>query len=221
MDTMQAWRRTRAGVMVWCVWLAACGGGDDSSAGMGAEAQHPSTHADAGEHDAVERDAGQSGGGADAGGAACDLRGTWIDQHSTRNTALGAVQLATNWAYHRIEQDGDRFRIVESLDCGYVVRGSTNVSLADATLEAMARYSTNSVGTEGTFAPTADGEKCELVFDRIYKIRGANKERFLDAVRAGDPGLVACTVEQAAGTLEVALACERALAGGGRVTVES
>jgi len=46
-------------------------------------------------------------------------------------------------------------------------------------------------------------------------------ERFLDAVRAGDPGLVACTVEQAAGTLEVALACERALAGGGRVTVES
>jgi predicted dehydrogenase len=46
-------------------------------------------------------------------------------------------------------------------------------------------------------------------------------ERFLDAVRAGDPGLVACTVEQAAGTLEVALACERALAGGGRVTVGS
>jgi hypothetical protein len=39
-------------------------------------------------------------------------------------------------------------------------------------------------------------------------------------VRAGDPGLVACTVEQAAGTLEVALACERALAGGARVTVE-
>jgi myo-inositol 2-dehydrogenase / D-chiro-inositol 1-dehydrogenase len=46
-------------------------------------------------------------------------------------------------------------------------------------------------------------------------------ERFLDAVRAGDPGLVACTVEQAAGTLEVALACERALAGGGRITVAS
>ena len=46
-------------------------------------------------------------------------------------------------------------------------------------------------------------------------------ERFLDAVRTGDPGLVACTVEQAAGTLEVALACERALAGRGRVTVES
>ena len=46
-------------------------------------------------------------------------------------------------------------------------------------------------------------------------------ERFLDAVRAGDPGLVACDVEAAAGTLEVALACERALAGGGRVPVES
>jgi myo-inositol 2-dehydrogenase / D-chiro-inositol 1-dehydrogenase len=45
-------------------------------------------------------------------------------------------------------------------------------------------------------------------------------ERFLDAVRAGDPGLVACPLEAAAESLDVALACERALAGGGRVTVE-
>jgi myo-inositol 2-dehydrogenase / D-chiro-inositol 1-dehydrogenase len=44
-------------------------------------------------------------------------------------------------------------------------------------------------------------------------------ERFLDAVRAGDPRLVACDVESAAGTLGVALACEQALAGGGRVPV--
>ena len=44
-------------------------------------------------------------------------------------------------------------------------------------------------------------------------------ERFLDAVRAGDPGLVACDVGTAAGTLAVALACERALAEDGRVSV--
>jgi myo-inositol 2-dehydrogenase / D-chiro-inositol 1-dehydrogenase len=44
-------------------------------------------------------------------------------------------------------------------------------------------------------------------------------ERFLEAVRAGDPALVACPVEAAAESLEVALACERSLASGGRVAV--
>jgi hypothetical protein len=45
-------------------------------------------------------------------------------------------------------------------------------------------------------------------------------ERFLDAVRAVDPSLVACPVAAAAQSLEVALACEQALATGGRVVVE-
>ena len=44
-------------------------------------------------------------------------------------------------------------------------------------------------------------------------------ERFLEAVRAGDPALVACPVAAAAESLEIALACERALADGGRVAV--
>jgi predicted dehydrogenase len=64
-----------------------------------------------------------------------------------------------------------------------------------------------------------DGADVSLHSDAPPIQRGL--ERFLDAVRAGDPGLVACDVEAAAGTLEVALACERALAGGGRVNVES
>jgi predicted dehydrogenase len=46
-------------------------------------------------------------------------------------------------------------------------------------------------------------------------------ELFLDAVRSGDPTLVACDVEAAAGTLDVALACERALTDGGKVPVRS
>jgi myo-inositol 2-dehydrogenase / D-chiro-inositol 1-dehydrogenase len=44
-------------------------------------------------------------------------------------------------------------------------------------------------------------------------------ERFLEAVGAGDPELVACDVAAASASLDVALACERALAGGGRVAV--
>jgi hypothetical protein len=177
--------RTRAAVVVWCVWLAACGGGDGDG-GMDADPEPPSAGSDAGS-DAGAHDAGSDSGREDSR-AACDLTGTWIDQHITRNSALGAVQSATNWNYHRIERDGDRFRIAQSLDCGYVVRGTTDVALSDATLEAMARYSTNAVGTGVTFAPTADGEECELAFDRIYVIRGANKQQFLDAVwQIGDP----------------------------------
>jgi predicted dehydrogenase len=43
--------------------------------------------------------------------------------------------------------------------------------------------------------------------------------RFLDAVRLGDLGRVACTTADALGTLRVAVACERALASGETVAV--
>jgi myo-inositol 2-dehydrogenase / D-chiro-inositol 1-dehydrogenase len=45
-------------------------------------------------------------------------------------------------------------------------------------------------------------------------------QRFIDAVRAGDPSRVACTPADALGTLRVAVACERALASGEAVAVE-
>jgi hypothetical protein len=43
--------------------------------------------------------------------------------------------------------------------------------------------------------------------------------RFVKAVREGDQGRVACHPADARDTLAVALACERALASGGRVEV--
>lgn len=156
---------------IWCVLLVAACGGDDDSGGA-----RDSAIADA--------DSGANDGGADDAyvSGACDLSGSWVAQHNTRNEALGAPLLATNWSYHRIEQDGDHFTIVESFDCGYVVRGITDVSLSDATLEAMALQASAAVGTQGTFAPAADGEACDFSFDRIYSLRGADRARFLDAV---------------------------------------
>ena len=128
-------------------------------------------------------DSGAPAAAADAGRAApCDLSGGWVAEHVTHNTALGAPQIATNWSFHQIEQHGDELTITESFDCGYVVRGTTDVSLSDATLEATARMASSSAGTRGTFKPTSDGEACELSFDRIYAIRGANRAKFLDAV---------------------------------------
>jgi predicted dehydrogenase len=46
-------------------------------------------------------------------------------------------------------------------------------------------------------------------------------DRFFDAVRNGDPALVFCTPRDAARTLAVANACERALASGETVSVPS
>ena len=43
--------------------------------------------------------------------------------------------------------------------------------------------------------------------------------RFLEAIRQGDPRLVPCLPVDARATLAVAVACEQALASGGRVTV--
>jgi predicted dehydrogenase len=65
---------------------------------------------------------------------------------------------------------------------------------------------------------TARGDEVALGLSMPPIQRGM--ERFLEAVRAGDPALVACDVGAAAESLAVALACERALAGGGRIAVE-
>jgi hypothetical protein len=89
------------------------------------------------------------------------------------------------------------------------------------TLDLVSSRSSVRVELDPGFSATGvrDGADVSLHSDAPPIQRGL--ERFLDAVRAGDPSLVACDVEAAAGTLEVALACERALAGAGRVAVES
>lgn len=118
----------------------------------------------------------------------CDLSGEWILQHVTRNSALGAVQTATNWHYHRIAQQGDRLTITASVDCGFSVRGTTDASLSDATLAAIAARSPNATGVAGSSLLSADGQSCTLAFDRAYSIRGADRARFLEAVwKVGDP----------------------------------
>jgi hypothetical protein len=120
--------------------------------------------------------------------APCDLTGEWILQHVTRNSALGAVQTATNWHYHRIAQQGDRLTITASVDCGFTVRGTTDASLPDATLEAVALRSPNATGVAGTSMLSADSQSCSLAFDRAYSIRGADRARFLDPIwKVGDP----------------------------------
>jgi len=68
-----------------------------------------------------------------------------------------------------------------------------------------------------TATGTRGGEEVALGLSMAPIRRGM--ERFLEAVRTGDPARVACGVDAAAESLDVALACERALADGGRVAV--
>jgi hypothetical protein len=118
----------------------------------------------------------------------CDLSGRWIAQHVTRNSALGAVQAATSWHLHLVVQRGERFVVTQSMDCGFAVRGTTDVSLPDATLEAVAVRSLDATGVSGSYAPSADGQSCAFEFDRSYSLRGADRTRFIDPVwKVGDP----------------------------------
>lgn len=118
----------------------------------------------------------------------CDLRGGWLQQNELLNSALGSTQIATTWSYHRFEQQGTQVRVVQSLDCGLTVRGTTDVSISDATLEAVATRSPNATGVRGSFTRSADGSSCTLAMERTYSIRGADRERFLNAVwKVGDP----------------------------------
>ncbi len=51
--------------------------------------------------------------------------------------------------------------------------------------------------------------------------RESSVDRFLEAVRAGDRGLVPCSPADALGTLRTLLACERSIATGERVPVNA
>ncbi|HEY3613162.1 MAG TPA: hypothetical protein VGK92_05625, partial [Gaiellales bacterium] len=85
------------------------------------------------------------------------------------------------------------------------------------------------VSTDGSY---------ELELDPVFALRGtragvavsagspeapfvAGLARFCRAVRAGDPHDVACGARAAAGSLATALACERALASGAPVDVDT
>lgn len=131
-------------------------------------------------------DAGGGGIDAEVGDTPCDMTGRWIAEQHTVSTALSTDQNTTNWYYYEITQEGDRFTVVDSLNCGFVVDGTTTVTLDDATLQALAGTENAGPGRQGTYA--VSGDSCAFSFDRTYNLRGANKNTFLlDVWDVGDP----------------------------------
>jgi len=118
----------------------------------------------------------------------CDMTGVWIVAQVVFAQSLGASQKSVNWFYHDITQDGDRFTITKSLNCGFRVTGTTTVTLPSDTLEALAINTSSSVGRQGTSVITGDGAGCKIDLDRTYNLRAANKAMFLtDYWVIGDP----------------------------------
>ncbi len=142
-----------------------------------------------GDDDGVgDPDGGTSGPDADVGERPCDMTGVWIAEQHTVSIALATDQNTTNWFYYRIEQTGDRFTIVDQLNCGFVVDGTTTVTVDDATLAALAATEFAGLGRQGTFAEAPGGTTCNFDLDRMYNVRGANKAQYLtDHWQVGDP----------------------------------
>jgi len=150
-----------------------------------------SNDASSGDDDDDGAGAGVDGGGtlADSGvSEPCDMSGVWIAEQHVVSLALSAEQRTTTWYYYKIEQTGDRFTIVDGMNCGLVVDATVvTVSIGDATLRALARQEMAGPNRQGNY--TQDGDKCQFSLDRSYNIRGANKAQYLtDHWNVGDPG---------------------------------
>lgn len=130
---------------------------------------------------------GPTGPDADVGEQPCNLTGRWIGEQHTVSVALGANQNTTNWYYYEFAQTGDAFTATKALNCGFVVDGTTTVTLGDATLKSLAETEFAGPGRAGTFKLSNDMQSCEFVLDRQYNIRGANKAMYLtDHWNVGD-----------------------------------
>jgi hypothetical protein len=147
--------------------------------GCAKDVVHPDELGDDGDDDSAGPDA-------DTGEGPCDMSGVWIAEQHTVSLALGQDQNTTNWYYYSIEDTGDRFTVVDSLNCGFVVDGTTTVYLEDATLAALAADEIAGPGRGGTFREA--GAECEFSMDRMYNLRGAAKAMYLtDTWQVGDP----------------------------------
>lgn len=136
----------------------------------------------------ASRQDGPTGPDADVGDDPCDMTGRWIAEQHTDSTALGANQHTTTWYFYEFAQTGDAFTATRSMNCGFVVDGTTTVTLGNDTLEALARMELAGPGRAGTFSLSNDEQSCEFVIDRMYNLRGANKPMYLtNHWNVGDP----------------------------------
>ncbi|HEX8791589.1 MAG TPA: hypothetical protein VF765_11610 [Polyangiaceae bacterium] len=125
--------------------------------------------------------------------SACDLTGFWAVRETDyeRDMVLQSVQTSTNWYLYQIEQTGDAFDIVASVECGVHVSGSATVEYTPESLRAMLHANPeDGTGTHGVRhgSSTATAGGCAVSIDRWYFIRALDPS-FLPADFSEAPAL--------------------------------
>lgn len=122
----------------------------------------------------------------------CDMSGYWAARATAyeRDAVIGAVQVSSSWALVRLEQRGDRFHVVEHLDCGVLVTGSATVETPSATLRALIWANRMDAPPHGPLRGTSrrEGAGCAVSVERWYKVLGA-ADRYLPEEFAARPPL--------------------------------
>jgi hypothetical protein len=118
----------------------------------------------------------------------CDARGVWIARLTTfsRDSIFSAVQTASNWYYYAISQSGADFTISSAMDCGLQTSGSADVTINQATTEALLKRN-DQAQRHGTFYK--EGDHCVFTLDRFYSTRGVPRAPYLPADTSSNPEL--------------------------------
>lgn len=116
--------------------------------------------------------------------ADCDLNGVWIGRQSTEAEALLAKQIANNWYYLELTQNGEDVEVTAHKDCGIQVFGSVTVQLTPATTRALAAHNSQ-VGRKGKVVKQADGT-CSFEMETFWSVRGVTENQYLPTPRTRD-----------------------------------
>lgn len=116
--------------------------------------------------------------------ADCDLNGVWIARQSTEAEALLAKQIANNWYYLELTQNGEEVEVTAHKDCGIQVYGSVTVQLTPATTRALMAHNSQ-VGRKGKVVKQADGT-CSFEMETFWSVRGVTESQYLPTPRTRD-----------------------------------
>jgi hypothetical protein len=115
-----------------------------------------------------------------AAAGSCDLSGRWLIVQRVLTTALGQQQAAHSWFYYEIEQKDANLVVTRGLHCGFgVVRKTSLAANVDSSGSwPMFLQKNTSTGRRGTYVK--DGDRCRLMLDTEYVVRGATVAAYLD-----------------------------------------
>jgi hypothetical protein len=132
--------------------------------------------------------AGSSSGAGTALDAACDLNGVWIARLTTfsRDSVFNSTQTASNWFYYELAQSGRDVVVSKAIDCAFQVSGSADITLNNATSQALLHRNEQS-GRTGQFYRDAD--HCAFSLTRFYSTRGVPRATYLPKDVSSKPEL--------------------------------